>query len=108
MGKACGKEDCYISSSIDEITLTFGSGELDDFGFWEHPCFICASTWKEKYPENHVWPTKPKKYKVNAYLLVEADEPEIYNTKEEAEMEAAHCRYLQPENKYEIEEIEDD
>lgn len=36
----CGNADCSTSTGIDDY-LTFGSGDLDDYGFWEHPCAIC-------------------------------------------------------------------
>lgn len=32
---------CYVSTGIDDST-TFGSGDLDAYGFWEHPCSECA------------------------------------------------------------------
>ncbi len=48
---------CCVSTAIDEITFTFGSGGLDDYGFWEFPCIECANRHKEKFPEDSVWPT---------------------------------------------------
>lgn len=54
---ACGNKECGISTGIGEL-LTFGSGELDDYGFWEKPCEPCASTWKTEYPEDACWPHK--------------------------------------------------
>lgn len=39
--KACGNPDCCCSSGIHD-GITFGSGELDQFGFWEFPCRPCA------------------------------------------------------------------
>jgi hypothetical protein len=38
----CGNLDCCISSHISD-QLTFGSGELDENGAWEHPCRPCAA-----------------------------------------------------------------
>lgn len=38
---ACGNNWCRCSTGIHE-GLTFGSGELDQYGFWEKPCRICA------------------------------------------------------------------
>lgn len=29
--------NCHVSTGIDDI-LTFGTGQLDDNGFWEHSC----------------------------------------------------------------------
>jgi len=46
----CGNPDCKASSSISEH-LTFGSGELDEHGFWEHPCPICARAFEKEYPK---------------------------------------------------------
>jgi hypothetical protein len=54
--RPCGNPNCYVSTSIDEFTLTFGSGELDEYGFWEKPCYICALAHKIENPESSVWP----------------------------------------------------
>lgn len=38
--------------------LTFGSGQLDDYGYWEHGCFACAR-WHEQedgVPIKSYWP----------------------------------------------------
>lgn len=51
-----GHLKCKSSISIDEETLTFGTGELDDYGFWEFPCQECADFHKKKYPDDLVWP----------------------------------------------------
>lgn len=32
---------CSVSTGIHDA-LTFGSGRLDDYGFWEKPCDECA------------------------------------------------------------------
>ena len=47
------------------------------------------------------------KYTVKAWIPVEADDPELYDTREEAEKAIADQLCMQPENKYEVEEIED-
>ncbi len=47
MSKLCGDPKCY-ASSFDNVP-TFGSGELDDYGFWERPCYVCARMWEELY-----------------------------------------------------------
>ncbi len=60
----CGHKDCKVSTSIDDITLTFGRGELDDFGFWEIPCEICAQNHKDRFPNDLVWPHLRKEIKV--------------------------------------------
>ena len=37
--------------------FTFGSGKLDDFGFWEHPCAHCARESERENPEfGPCWP----------------------------------------------------
>lgn len=38
----CGDWNCGRSMAIDDVTLTFGKGELDDYGFWSEPCRPCA------------------------------------------------------------------
>ena len=42
----CGNDQCRTSTGIHD-GLTFGSGKLDDYGFWEHPCRICAEHWDQ-------------------------------------------------------------
>jgi hypothetical protein len=39
---ACGNPDCGVSMGVCDM-LTFGSGELDHYGFWQHPCRVCAA-----------------------------------------------------------------
>lgn len=39
--KSCENPDCRTSTGIHG-GLTHGSGELDDYGYWEFPCRICA------------------------------------------------------------------
>lgn len=52
---ACGNPDCAVSTHIfDE--LTFGHGELDMNGFWEHGCAICAREWESRHPGESAWP----------------------------------------------------
>ena len=53
--KACGRTDCGVSISIDEVTLTFGRGNLDEHGFWEIPCDLCATDYRRRcvIGENH-------------------------------------------------------
>jgi len=61
MPKACGNEECSVSSGIhNDEGLTFGSGLLNYYGYWEFPCVICANAWKEKFPETDVWPSDKK------------------------------------------------
>lgn len=37
--KPCGKDDCKVSTTVAD-TLSFGSGKLDDNGFWAYLCRI--------------------------------------------------------------------
>ncbi|MEK6828679.1 MAG: hypothetical protein AABY15_01010 [Nanoarchaeota archaeon] len=46
------------------------------------------------------------KYKLLSYIPVEAENPAIFDTLDEAEQEAEHLRAMQPENKYEVNEVE--
>ena len=55
--QACGNPNCGGSIAIDDKTPTFGSGELDEYGFWEDPCDICARAYELKHPEKGpAWP----------------------------------------------------
>lgn len=52
----CGRPDCMATSSIAEM-LSFGSGELDNYGFWEFPCEQCARAFEKLEPEyGPCWP----------------------------------------------------
>lgn len=54
--KACGREDCCISTGIHE-GLTFGRGQLDDHGYWDIPCAPCARAYEKRNPnEPPCWP----------------------------------------------------
>jgi hypothetical protein len=70
----CGNPRCAVSSGIhgyDDGTTdgtvyveghywaayTFGSGKLDPYGYWEHPCGICAAAAEAEHPEfGPCWP----------------------------------------------------
>lgn len=55
--KVCGNPDCSISTGFVDELLTFGSGELDDYGYWEKPCSPCARAWEAAHPEDgECWP----------------------------------------------------
>ena len=60
--RPCGNPDCCCSTSIDDTTITYGSGELNEFGFWEFPCKICAKVAKDR-GEKYVWPDPDKEIK---------------------------------------------
>ena len=42
----CGRLECSASTGIDE-EATFGTGNLDENGFWEFPCNACRSAYKK-------------------------------------------------------------
>ena len=44
---------------------------------------------------------------IKSYIPVEAEEPEVYTTREDAEKDVESLSLMQPENIYEIEEIEE-
>ena len=54
--RPCGNSDCGVSTSIDDVTLTFGRGDLDFNGYWEIPCPICAEDFQRTNPNQSVWP----------------------------------------------------
>lgn len=40
----CNNPKCSTSTGIHE-GLTFGWGKLDEYGYWEFPCQVCADHW---------------------------------------------------------------
>ncbi len=56
--RPCGNPHCGTSTAIDDVTITFGLGWLDDQGFWEIPCAVCAADFKKAHPERPVWPVQ--------------------------------------------------
>lgn len=51
---------CRVSTGICE-RITFGGGELDDYGYWEFPCDECARRWEKEHPEyGEAWPPRKK------------------------------------------------
>ena len=44
---ACGDPNCSVSSGICS-RLTFGSGELSSYGYWENPCYVCARDYERR------------------------------------------------------------
>lgn len=57
----CGNPRCGVSTGIHG-GLTFGWGDLDQYGYWEHPCGVCARACEERSPEDvPCWPFKPKR-----------------------------------------------
>ena len=53
--RPCGNPDCSTSTGICG-RLTFGSGELDEHGYFDNGCEMCAREWKKKHPDAAVWP----------------------------------------------------
>lgn len=45
------------------------------------------------------------RYKINCWIFVEPEEEVIFDSLEEAQKELEHNELLQPENRYEIEEV---
>lgn len=47
---------CGVSSTVYDA-ISFGTGELDDNGFWEHGCYECARAWEKQFPASgECWP----------------------------------------------------
>ena len=60
MARACGNPNCCASTGIHD-SMTFGSGELDYYGFWEFPCAACAREFESLHPEyGECWPFEQK------------------------------------------------
>lgn len=51
----CGRPECGASSNIMEDP-SFGTGELDDLGFWEYGCYKCARAYEKVNPGVKAWP----------------------------------------------------
>jgi hypothetical protein len=53
----CGKSSCCASTGIHDphtdvlSGMTFGSGMLDECGYWEFPCHACARAFERLHPE---------------------------------------------------------
>ena len=47
-------------------------------------------------------------YMIKCWILVDVDEPEIYETEEEARLDYEQAVFMQPENKYEVVECDED
>jgi hypothetical protein len=70
--KWCGNAQCACSTGIHD-GLTFGSGHLDDMGYWQNPCRVCAAA------HDYSKPTLRKQYgqldwvELNAWPFVDSD-----------------------------------
>jgi hypothetical protein len=63
-----GHEDCGVSTFIDDETLTFGHGQLDHNGSWEHPCLECALAFLKHNPTAIVFPSTKEDLSNNPYM----------------------------------------
>lgn len=58
---ACGNPECCVSTTIAG-EFSFGSGKLDNNGFWEFPCTICARAMEQEHlPFEYCWPPEQVK-----------------------------------------------
>ena len=48
--QACGNSKCRASTGIHD-GMTFGSGKLDHYGYWQFPCRPCAEQWDKNKEE---------------------------------------------------------
>ncbi len=55
---ACGKQDCGVSTGFHG-GFTFGRGTLDDYGYWDTPCGLCARRYDAEHPEDPDGPAWP-------------------------------------------------
>lgn len=56
--RPCGHQDCSVSTG-EHDGLTFGRGQLDNHGYWEIPCGICARAAEQATPGLVAWPFAP-------------------------------------------------
>ena len=56
--RACGNPICGASTGICG-RITFGTGRLDDFGYWENGCRTCAAEYTHRTGKE-AWPTCDK------------------------------------------------
>jgi hypothetical protein len=51
----CGRPECGASTTINE-DISFGTGFLDNDGFWEEGCYTCARAWEKIHHHDRAWP----------------------------------------------------
>lgn len=71
-----------------------------------YSCNECGCEWLEKEHTTKEILKVEKWCEVKCFIPVETDEPVLFDSREEAEEEVAHHKFLQPENIYTIEEVE--
>jgi hypothetical protein len=49
----CGNAECGASTGICE-SITAGTGELSDYGYWEFPCLVCPPVFEELLKEGKI------------------------------------------------------
>lgn len=57
--RACRRRDCIVSTGICGH-VTFGTGKLDEYGYWEHGCELCARAYEKRNPGKKTWPSSPE------------------------------------------------
>ena len=50
---------CKVSTTITDA-ISFGTGNLDEFGFWDHGCDTCARAYEKANPGSEAWPPARK------------------------------------------------
>lgn len=84
MKRPCGNRLCCTSTGIHD-GLTYGSGQLDSYGFWSRPCRKCA-VYYQKEGEEPNWPYKEEVVpdlvppKVNNKLIGNSTSEEVVKT----------------------------
>jgi len=70
MAQKCGHKDCTVSIGIHD-GLTFGRGRVDDYGYFEFPCYVCARENEkiDKVPLGAYWPFPMKKEKTKLKFI---------------------------------------
>lgn len=68
---------CRISTGIHDCP-TFGTGELDDYGFWAKPCYECAREYEKQFPKcGFCWPFTRKQLEEMGYCGDETETNQI-------------------------------
>ena len=80
---------CKVSTGIHDC-LTFGTGELNDNGFWEHSCEACARAYEQQFPEDGpCWPHTQEQLKQMGFERVkphQITDKQVMETRNSLEM----------------------